>query len=415
MADLMLIGKLGYVLESVFARRNVPTVFQRFGNVYNIDNIPRETVNTFKQQHSSLFLPADIQYTDREVKVVIKYQLIDAKETSFVGITPTTSDTVTGNPRYRHKTTIVKPSEAFTLHSRTLHLELFDSSGTFQVAMDVAGMQTRNIQIEHKVGDVSGVVVTETLVGQRVINDNPTTNLFGKNTGTTPDVENVQGQYYANRITNANRGSAPAQSVLDSLEFLLRAAVGYETASQPFHISKANTNVVNIGGTVELTTNTSDNYGKVTSGGTDLTQYYAGFIINIGINFTEDRPQRSGYNNYGNPIQPYIMNALVQGVTVGLVLLLDSVPITLALEIEKYKGTINQPIYLRIEKFNDTNDWLAFVFSPDNTTDPIRNLPVDLKAKLDALNLEGISSFTYDCKDITQIAGNAFSVHRALT
>lgn len=412
-------GLIGYEPnETGLGVRAVPTVFWKFGNVIGEYDLPEEFVNTIRKRVSSLFTASHIEYDEIEVEFDISYQLIDGKELSFIDdIITATDNTSAGDPDYKHTIVPMLPSAGFSLPTRTVHIEVFQQDGTFIMACDVAGCLTKKLEINYAIAkEGEGVVIVkETLRSQRVIWSDPApeSNLYGATTGSVADPEGVQGQYYANRITNASQGSAPAQSIADTLSFLLRAATGYESDSKPFVVNPANANMVNIGGTLQLSAATPATYGTVSSGGLDLTTYLTGFGITIEIIYKETRVDRSGTNNYGADISEYLQHALIEDIVIGCTLALDTDSVVLAKQLDSFKKIKTNPIYIRIEKINNANDWIAFCFSPVSGT--VNNVQTSLKSKFAFLQTMGFSTYSYDCKDITMIVGNAFTTLRALT
>ncbi len=406
------IGKMGYVEENTYGIREVPTEFRRFGNYVSMQ-FPDEAVNPLIKMLASSFMPAQLEYNDITVEFTIIAALIDPQVLSYLGVSVTTTDTTSGDPRYRHQFAPVIPAQAFTPPSLTCHLEIYDEDGNWLNSIDVAGTKLKETKIKHVFGDENGVSIELTMSGQRIMDSGVTTTLLGQTSGSTADPEGVQGANFANRTTESPKGSVPAKADVDGLSFTLRAANGYETDSQIFHVNPATSNVVDIGGIIDLTNTTAETYGTVTSAGTDLTSKYKGFEITLTYEYGTSRQVRSGTNNFGAPINPYVMNQLVKVASVGLVLTVDTDDTMYALQRNKYKKIKNQSIYIRIEKFNDATDWIAFCFAPLLGATP-SNLYIDLTADFPFLAIDNAFPFSWNCKDFNTIVGNDFATLRAI-
>lgn len=414
MSTTIVKGKRGYVDETNFALRDVPTEFQLFGNGLEDSKLPKEKVTPLMKQLSSSFVATSIKVDAKTVEFTFTYQLVDGKDISYIAaVIATTDNQVAGTPDYKHLVTPVLPSQAYSLPSRTVHIELYDENDNFLRSLDVCGCLVKTLEIKHVLDDADGVVVVETYIGQRITTNSPTTNLLGLTSTSVQDPELVEGQYYANSVADAsNKGSAASDSDTDTLSFILRAGAGYATNTQPFKVQKSNVDAINIGGTIQLDDQTPATFGTV-SGGTNLTAYFKSFGIKIDFIYKESRPDRSGTNNNGATISNYLMNALVESCNISTVLQLDTDTAAFDLMLDGLKDEINNALYILVEKFNDAGDWIAFCLAPVSGT--VNNVHIDLEATFPFISNTDYYTFTYACKDINAIVGNDFSVLRAVS
>lgn len=414
-------GTRGYVEELNFALRDQPTEFRYFGNIPagSSSKMPKERVTPLMKQISSKFVASSIKYDDIHVEFAFEYQLVDGKELSYIDNAITSTDNqVAGVPDWKHTVEVVDPANAYSLPSRTIHIELYDELGAFVRALDVIGCLIKSIEIKHVIDDPDGVKVIETFIGQRITNNNPTSNLLGAVAGAVADPEGVQGDNYADSIAVAapNSGSAASDSDSDGLSFVFRAGSGYATNPQPFKVSKASVNSINVGGTLQMDPATPATYGTVTSSGTpgDLKSYYKAFGIKVDFTYKESRPDRAGTNNFGSSISPYLMNALVQTASIVTTLQLDTDSAVLDMNLDKYKQDRTKSIFYKVEKFNDAGDWIAFCFAP-HTSGAIQNVNFDFDGDFDFLSIQEFYTFSWACKDLVIVIGNDFSTLRAVS
>lgn len=412
-------GIIGTIDETTYGVRVDPTdgdsAVHRLGHEESDIPYPTEHHTIINKIVSTSFGSAVMRIDGVEVSLEITYRLIDGKQLSYIGKVTTINNTVAGDPDYKHQIDILKPSDGFVLDSRTVHIEIYDASGTLLDAIDMIGSVDNNVKVHYNAKSAKGILVTEKFLGQRVTKKSvtPTTNMYGQSSGSTPDPEGVTGDNVANRIDEASAGASPVIVGTNGVTHSLRAGAGYASNGQPFVINKSTSNAVNIGGTIQTDSGTPSTFGTLTSGGTDLKTLLEGFEINIDFTFNTDRVDRPGTNNYNKSLKHYIQYPLVDFVTIGLILQLASDSVAHGLDVDALKNTINNAIYILVEKFNDANDWIAFIFQPfsGNT----ENIQIDLTEKFPFLLNSDNIKLAYQCKDLVIIVGNAFSTLRAIS
>ena len=393
-------GILGYTEETTYAVRKNPADGQlrRFGIETSPWKMPKEKVTPNVQMVASSFDPQTLTYGDRLVEFKHEYYLVDAKELSYIGQV-TTTDTTT--PDKRHRITPTEPSQAFVNDSRTIHCE---TAGVV-TKVDIAGCLTTNLELSSVKGDPRGVLIKEDFIGQRIVDDNVTTNLLGHSgSETTQDPEGVQGVNVANDLDNASPGSHPI--TFSTADF--RTANGYETAPKAF--IWPTTGAVNIGGTITMTD--GDSLGNL-SGGTDLTSSCSKWTIKIGHEYEFYRPNRTGTNNYGKSIQPYIFGARLKSRTITSVFELDPDSTVMGLFVDGMKETSTNELYIKVQKSNDSNDWIVFAFKPTSGT--TSNIYVDWDGSVTYKAITNKHLVGFQNKNINIIAGNEFDTLRSLS
>jgi hypothetical protein len=400
-------GILGYTEETTFGVRVDPSDSQlrRFGLETTDWDFPKELVEPNIQMVSSSYDPATLTYGNKIVKFSTPpYVLIDVKELSYIAATVNTLES--GTPDKRHSIVPVEPATAYAGPSRTIHSE---TAGVV-LKQDAAGCVVEELNITCVKGDPRGPIITESFVGQRITDDDADYTLIGTNSGAVADPEGVEGQYVANDLDNANPGPKPITFGTSDL----RAVAGYETSPKAF-VMPTSLSVI-IGGTTDLDTGNPTTYGNV-AGGTDLTSYCKKWGIKVAFAYDtgdEQRPNRTGTNNYNQSIQAYLMGVLLTGRTINVTIELDPETTPFTLIDDMHNNVSTNELYFKVQKSDDSDDWIVFALAPA-TGGTVSNLLVDMQGKINYKAISGPYTFNYTCKNIIIVGGNAFDTCRSLS
>lgn len=402
-------GTIQYFDESSYSVRDAGIdIYRRFGLETGDMPLPVEKPMVVFQTTAAKFVPNKLDYGNITVEFPLTYVLLDAKELSYIGGTPA-KVTTGGTPAYRHYIVPLKPSVGVSLPSRTVHIELSTNAGTtITERLDVAGCQTKDLEISYNVMDPRGVMVKETFNGQRIVTDAATHNLLGATTGAVADPETVQGQYSTNRLDETNVGSKPPIIGTNSITSVFRDADEYDEAQETFCDLKE----VAVGGTAELDTGETTTFGNNT-GGTTLTTLLKQFVIKVQHTLRQEYVNRSGTNNYNASIRRYPLGSFVLKTDILVSLVLDPETATLGLFETPSLLTSSNELYLKVSKRGNANDWIAFIFKPlESTGDSTENLQVDYEGIFGFKVIEGLYTVHFHAKDLVIVAGNAFATLR---
>ena len=162
------------------------TVVYAFGEHFGGFMIPTETPTFIDRNVFSSFDVGDQKEGAKQVNIELNYMLMEGLELYF----PLGKEAKSGStPNITHVLTGIEPSDGNTLPSRTVHIE---STGlTTQKVIDVAGCISESIEISGAKDQV-GILVKEKLIGQRITDENATTDLAGVASATDEDDAKVQ-------------------------------------------------------------------------------------------------------------------------------------------------------------------------------------------------------------------------------
>lgn len=338
---------VGYIEESIYAIRVAAAASRRFGLEFGKFKIPQEKRSIIRKAISSSFNPNSQSYGEVQVEFPLNYVLVDARELSYLD---DVIETGGSSPNFLHKITLVEPTGAFTLPSRTFHMETSGLARRF----DVPGCLTKTMELKLAVTDPRGMLVKEDLLGQRVSNSNGIlSNLYGQTSGTTEDPEFSIGDRAADTVLKATGQSGG--SLPNSLgESVFRAA--YQNRPRPFLLQKGVANQVVIGGD-------GDEDAGTVSGGIDLTSAIKGIGMKINHTFNIQRPSRSGTSNYNKSIQPYIFGAFIEDRTLEVSLVLDATSDVIEHMEDSQLEVLDNQIFIKVQKDNNSDDWISYMFS----------------------------------------------------
>lgn len=342
-------GTVSYFDEDTYAVRKVNTASRRFGMESGHFDVPAEARNTIRQKVSSLFGANKISYGDVGVEFPLEYVLIDARELSY-GIDYQSGST-SGSDPYTHVISEQTPALAFTLPSRTIHTEL--AGITKQI--DAAGCLLKDQEVKLAVTDPAGFRVKDTYIGQRVISsDNVVSNLFGATSGIGQPNEDMEFSVGANAATTVLKATGQDGGSLPNVigEPSFRAA--YQNNPRPFILPT--TGAIVYGGSANLATG-------VNTGGTDITSAVKGLGMRTKFTYEFVRPNRSGTNNYGKPIQPYIMGGYITDRQYELSLILTPIQSVIDLFENPQLESLSDELFIKGVKDNNAADTISFMFA----------------------------------------------------
>jgi len=189
------IGRFGVYPETTYGIRAIPTEWRNLLENQKMQ-FPKEKVNTLVKLLASSFVPGNISINEVDITFTLTGQLIDPQIISYIA---NSSAITTGSGSYsetnRFLFSPLAPSQAFEPDSLTGHMEIYSDEAmtTLVNAWDIPGLQIVELKVYHIADDPQGMLCDVTFQGQRLVEQNPTTNLYGQSTGTTADPEESTG------------------------------------------------------------------------------------------------------------------------------------------------------------------------------------------------------------------------------
>ena len=125
------------------------------------------------------------------------------------------------------------------------------------------------------------------------------------------------------------------------------------------------------------------------------------------------RPNRTGTNNYGKSIQPYIYGGRLKSRSITSIFELDPTSTVMGLYDDGLLQTSTSELYIKVQKSAVQNDWIVFAFKPTSGT--TSNLFLDWDGSIGYKAITNKHLLSFHNKNLNIIAGNAFDTLRSLS